>query len=290
MTQCLNSKLALGTAQFGLDYGITNLSGKVDKSIAHEILALAIKRNITTLDTAESYGDSHKVLSDFSGLEHFEIITKLSELSLPLSFKQFKKNIELISRTFKRKKLDFLLLHRPNQLFRKDGENIWKALMILKHENLIGKIGCSVYDPQEAKRLINNFDIDLIQCPYNLFDRRIESFGIFDLAKKYEVQIHVRSIFLQGILLLDSSNIPEKFSPWKSCWLEFEKWLEKNNLNKLEMLINFALLNKDINKVIVGITSSKEVEQILASINANISFEDIPFFTESKELIDPRLW
>ena len=212
MSKNFESKLVLGTAQFGLNYGITNLQGKVNSVNAYRILNKALVGNINTLDTAINYGESHNILHGFPELNRFHLITKLPEVELPTNTDYLRHKIIAITKTFKRQKIDYLLLHRPKQLFEVNGDGIWRALVSCKNENIIGKIGCSIYDPNEAKELMDAFDVDVLQCPYNIFDRRFDDHGVLDIAISRNIEIHVRSIFLQGLLLLSSSKLPKKNS------------------------------------------------------------------------------
>ena len=192
-------RLALGTAQFGLSYGVANQQGQVSIDQVAEILRVASAVGVDTLDTAIAYGESEQVLGQV-GVSSFKIISKLQALSdesLDLQ-KQVIDSVESSLERLRITQLYGLLLHRPGQLLSNQGVTLYQALQDLKNKGLVKKIGISIYSPTELEALCRSFEFDLIQAPFNIFDRRLERQGWLDKLKKKGVEVHSRSVFSTG--------------------------------------------------------------------------------------------
>ncbi len=283
-------KLVLGTVQFGNDYGISNKSGKLDSFEVKKIIEFARMRKILTIDTAMSYKNANKELSKIN-IKDFSIISKLA------SYSHIEKDsvktkiivdIKNILDKFKINQLYGLLVHDVRDLVSENGQEIYRSLINLKKKNLVKYIGVSIYDPKEYFNLIKYFDFDIVQAPFNVFDRRIISEGLLDSASKLNINVHVRSIFLQGLLI--DRNIPKNFTKWSTKFNAWFTWLDKNNISPLEACLNFALNQSSIEKVLVGVQSKNQITEILRSINKK-KF-DIPNFEINNNdiLINPSMW
>lgn len=278
-------KLALGTAQFGLNYGIANHGGQVSQAEAGRILALAAARGIDMLDTAIAYGDSEQALGQL-GVADWQIVTKLP--SLPDDCKDVAAWVEMqISGSLARlgvARLHGVLLHRPDQLFGPHGAQLLFALKNLKEQGMTRKIGVSVYAPDELERLFNAMDFDLVQAPLNILDRRLMDSGWAQRLKGLGVELHVRSVFLQGLLLMPSNMRPAKFSRWAALWSAWERWLAETGLTPLQACLNFALALPEVDKVVIGVDSADHLREILAA-----SDRLLPGMPEWPGALDPDL-
>jgi len=277
-------KLAIGTAQFGLNYGINNNRGEIPQKEVCEILAFAKNAGINTLDTALSYGNSEKKIGNCP--DGFNIISKFPDINnVEESLKETLKNLN-------RKDIYGYLFHSFKN-FLENQEKI-KKLYKLKEKLLIKKVGFSIYYPEELEFLLKNeIKFDIIQLPYNILDRRFEKF--FELLKEKHIEIHVRSVFLQGIFF--KKDIPIKLLPLKSKIKKLEEISKTYNIPLNEILLLFVLKNKDIDKVIIGIDSINHLK-----INLNVfnkldeklkvfEFVDFTYFEEKDEkLILPVNW
>ena len=284
-------KLSLGTAQFGLKYGVSNTSGQVDRNEVSKILNLAQNHGIDTLDTAINYGDSEQRLGEV-GLKKWQIVTKLPKFP--------DKCIDVVSWVKEQvrasltrlgvEQLRGILLHYPYQLHEAKGKDLWSALQIIKGDGLVRKIGFSVYDPSELDNLWPNFQPDLVQCPYNILDRRLLSSGWLDRMSDSGVEIHVRSVFLQGLLLISEKDRPRKFNRWSKIWELWHTWLHDNNITSLEGSLIFVNSNPRINRIIVGIETLSQLKEILSVKSVRvISFpEELSIL--DRELINPSRW
>lgn len=284
-------KLALGTAQFGLKYGLANMADKVPSDMVAQLLKIASACDITMLDTAIAYGDSEQVLGRYN-LTKFEIVSKLPAVPSDCSNVEewvLEQTIASLKR-LKTNKLHDLLLHKPAQLLETNGEKIYKSILKLKEQGMVDQIGVSVYGPDELSELIKRFDFDVIQAPMNIFDRRMENTGMLKQLKKAGVAIHIRSAFLQGLLLMPSEKIPVYFAPWASLIKQYHQWLNQQSLSPLQACLSYLNQHSDIDKIIVGVDDIWQLKQIIAAINTpNIS---IPDFLHSVDegLINPSRW
>ena len=284
-------RLALGTAQFGMPYGINNVVGQVSEEKAKSILKYAASVGISTIDTAIAYGESEKTLGN-AGVTSFNIITKIPEIPEKTG------DVECwvktaVSESLARlhvDSLDGVMLHRPGQLFGIYGEKIIRSLRNLKSDGIIKKLGVSVYSPDEFQSLFSLYDFDIIQCPFNLVDRRLVTSGWLEELKKKGVEIHTRSSFLQGLLLMRREEMPVKFHEWNPLWEVWLDWLQKNEASATEACISYNLSFPEIDQVIVGVDTKSQLEQIITGINgATItSFPDIG--SNDIELINPANW
>ncbi|WP_223805742.1 aldo/keto reductase [Pseudanabaena sp. UWO310] len=287
----MRNRLALGTVQFGIPYGVANQQGKVSLNSATEILKYAHIGGINTLDTAIAYGDSENCLGQI-GVKDWQVVSKLPELPITtndvLSWAR-----ESVHRSLQRlqiPQLYGLLLHRPQQLLSPQGQELHNALNLLKQEGLVNKIGISIYSPTELKELFDRFAFDLVQAPFSILDHSLEKSGWLSRLKVARVEVHVRSIFLQGLLLMNSSHRPAYFNRWQPIWNEWEQWLHTNNLTALQACLHFVLSNHDIDRVVVGVDSLSQLQEILAATTIEAVKPPDKLCCDDPDLINPARW
>ena len=288
----LNNRLALGSVQFGLPYGISNTSlNETSFSEISNILNYANKIGINTIDTAISYGKSESRHGKY-GVNRYKVITKLPKMPI-ICHDVFAWAEEQLMDSLSRLNLRSvygLLLHHTLDLNGPKGSILWSAMKSLKEKNLVNKIGYSIYKPDDLDLLFNDFVPDIVQTPYSIFDQRLSTSGWLDRLYNSNTEIHARSIFLQGLLLFKSSERPSKFNRWKSEFEKFDLWLEENNLTALQASICFVMGNPKISKIIVGIDNLNQLKEIIS----NLKFNDLSFpeykSIEDTELLDPSLW
>lgn len=285
-------KLALGTVQFGLDYGIANEVGKIKCAEAGRILSEAKKNGIDILDTAIDYGTSEDVLGKI-GVDGFRVVTKLP--SLP----ENQNNVaswatEQVCASLARlgkKNLYGLLLHQPKDLLGSKGNLLIQELKDLKNDGLVQNIGVSIYNPDELDLICKKIQIDLVQAPVNVVDRRLESSGWLDRLKDSGVKIHTRSSFLQGLLLMEQNKIPQKFSRWSKLWKEWHARLRVLGVSPLVASLAYPLSLEQVDQVIVGVDSAAQFLEILQEIeNANEELDTSFMNSEELDLINPSNW
>jgi aryl-alcohol dehydrogenase-like predicted oxidoreductase len=284
-------KLALGTAQFGLKYGVANTTGQVGAEAAALILDRARSLGVAVLDTAIAYGDSEEVLGSL-GATDFCIVTKLPEH--PEDKADLASWVDTqIARSLGRLGGDSLygvLLHRPAQLLAPNGNKLFDALLRLKADGRVSKIGVSIYAPEELEALFGRFAIDLVQAPMNIIDRRLVTTGWADRLKMDGVEIHTRSAFLQGLLLMTKQARPAKFTPWAMIWNEWERWLAASSLTPTEACIRYVCNVPQVDRVVVGVDSITQLDEIAGAVGAPL--DDLPDFSylEDLRLLNPALW
>ncbi len=286
----VNTRLALGTVQFGLPYGISNQSGQISHSEGAAILDYAWSVGMDTLDTAVAYGDSEQRLGDV-GLEQWRVVSKLPARPDGQAVREWVNDSLLGSLArLGLPKLGGLLLHQPRALLNKQGEALYTALVDLKTAGKVEKIGISVYDPAELDALCPHFDFDLIQAPLNIVDRRLISSGWLDRMVRAGIEVHARSIFLQGLLLMDDASRPAKFSRWNPLWANWNRWLREHELSALQACLGFALSQPEIGRVVVGVDGLAHLRQIVAAATANTISVPDTLSCEDPNLINPSQW
>ena len=285
-----SSKFVLGTAQFGGGYGPRKNNEIVTNSEFNKIVGFVKKKKINFLDTARSYGSCEKRLS-FKNLKKFNVITKIlvphnsikkPEIWIRSQIKEILKNLNL-------KKIYGVLFHNSNFFVNKKKSKYFIALKKLKKEGLVKKIGFSVYEPKELKYLMKYYSMDIVQLPYSIADRRFDEQNCFKLLKEQNIEIYVRSIFLQGLLLYNYNSIPKKFKKYENKWKSWRIWLKKNNISPIDACLNFVMLNKNIDKIVVGVHNLKQLKQIASFKKKKIIYPKF-FPIKNKKIIDPRTW
>lgn len=277
-------KIALGTAQFGLDYGVTNQSGQVAIEEVKSILNFAKDNDIITFDTASGYGNSEQVLGEI-GVDGCYIITKTTSLKNGVNrvIKGFYQSLENLNQ----RAVDGLLIHDINEVNDKEFDVLFERLNELKRQGLINKIGFSTYTPKQVNFLLDNFDFDRIQLPFNVFDTRLVEGGQLKALKKKNIEIHARSVFLQGVLL-DFDNLSSYFSTWRGQFDMYQEVVEKSGMSLLEYALNFALNTQEIGKVLVGVNSEQQLREIFQSIQKAGRPRVYPI--NDVNLLNPSLW
>ena len=284
-------RLALGTAQFGLPYGIANQAGQVTRSAAKAMLGLAAANGIDTIDTAIAYGDSEACLGEV-GVQGFKLVTKLP--AVPDGCDDVKGWVQgQVAASLARlgvKSVYGLLLHRPEQLLESDGKALFQAVQGVKDTGQVQKVGVSIYAPSELEALTPQYRFDLIQAPFNLVDCRLQTTGWLQRLKDEGIEIHTRSAFLQGLLLMSQATRPAKFSTWSELWSTWHEWLSRHSVSAVQACLAFPFSFSAIDRVVVGADSVSQLGQIIgaATSAAPLDFPDL--HCEAENLINPARW
>lgn len=284
-------RLALGTVQFGLHYGIANAAGQVTRPQAKVMLRLASASGIDTVDTAIAYGESEACLGEI-GTQGLNVVTKLP--AVPEGCKDVRAWVRnQVAASLTRlgvPSIYGLLLHRPEQLLLPYGETLYGAIRELQSLGQVQKSGISIYSPMELDRLIPQYRFDLVQAPFNLIDRRLQASRWLHRLKNEGVEVHTRSVFLQGLLLMEKSEIPSKFMRWRHLWLVWQQWLKQHEMTAVQGCLAFALSIPEIDRVIVGADSVEQLSQIVNSANTCNQFAFPELQCEDENLINPARW
>jgi aryl-alcohol dehydrogenase-like predicted oxidoreductase len=285
------NRLALGTVQFGLPYGISNQVGQVSRAEAKAMLQLAKVNGINTLDTAIAYGDSETCLGEV-GTQGFKVVTKLP--AVPDSCtdvnawvaQQVNESLLRLDLT----EIHGLLLHRSDQLLGLNGAMLYQALKALKDNGQVQKIGISIYTPTELDALIPRYRFDLVQAPFNLVDQRLCRTGWMRRLKDEDVEIHTRSAFLQGLLLMSQADMPDKFSPWSGLWHTWNQWMLEKEVSAVQASLAFPLKYPEIDRVVVGADNLSQLAQIVSAANISLQADLPEIHCDDENLINPANW
>ena len=279
-------KFILGSAQWGLNYGISNSNGKPKRCEVEEIISVADKKNIYFVDTAYLYGDSEKRVGSLCS-NKFKIITKINPSRNELSIKK------LVDRSLKRldrKKVYGCLFHNVNFLI--DNPQLWSELLIEKRKGKIEKIGCSFYEPHELEEILSlNILPDIVQIPFSILDRKFEKY--FSELKRKKIEIHVRSVFLQGLYLLDINSLSKKFISIKGPLKQIEKLCKENSINKLDLCLAYVCNNSFIDYIIVGVQNKDQLNQVIQSkfkLSKALMKEVSAIQINQKKMLNPTQW
>ncbi len=286
-----SNRLVLGTAQFGLLYGVANQSGRVDLAEVIAIVRQARDAGLNSLDTAMSYGNSEQRLGEIN-VEKWNIITKLPPIPANCAdvVAYVRTAISASMGRLKISKLDGLLLHHPEDLLGPHGDLLYRELVALKNEGTVAKIGVSIYSPNELDALWPYFRFDLVQAPFNVMDRRLDSSGWLARLCEAGAEVHVRSVFLQGLLLMSAASRPAAFTRWQPLWDEWDRWLVEHSMTPMQACLGFVLSQPQISRVVVGVDTSKQLQSILASIESPSVIPPAALICEDMDLLNPSRW
>jgi aryl-alcohol dehydrogenase-like predicted oxidoreductase len=258
--------LILGTAQLGLNYGISNKRGQPSINQVHEILEIAHLNGIKILDTAFAYGNAEKLVGKFNK-NRFEIISKLPDLS-KVQFTSDNIDISgLLLKTLEntnQKQLYAYLLHSVDNL-KVNGVVLWRQMQELKNEGFTNKIGYSLYSPKQLDIYFNQFKPDIVQIPMNILDREFQKTGWLKRLKDLGVEIHVRSVFLQGLLLMKYEEQMLKFPFYKNTWDLLRSELGGFEGSALDYCLGFIKGINEVDNIVVGANSALELKELATS-------------------------
>jgi len=292
------SRLGIGTVQFGLDYGIANKTGKPDQSVAENILNAARSFGVSYIDTSPAYGSSESILGKIiaGNSSSFKIVSKTPAFNSSAVNEQDREIViasaEASLLQLGIKQLYGLLLHHGMNVTEIGGEHLISALQELKESGKVKKIGFSAYNVEEAEKILDVFTPDIIQIPVNIFDQSIINSALFKNLKSAGIEVHARSVFLQGLLLLNPNDLPAHFEGIKTQMLDFHAWLAKNSLSPLEGCIGFAFQTIGLDAIIIGSESAEQIRQILSAVEKveKLDLDFSEWALNDPLITNPTLW
>jgi len=295
----LMDKLALGTVQLGMEYGVGSSVKKLDSDQVEEILSTASELGIKTIDTASLYGNAQERLSNSNSKSSFNYISKTincSEEKVSKSFLiDFEKAIQESCNLLKvnNTKLNGLLFHRPRDVFKKDGEKLFEIVHKYKLDGYIEKIGFSVYEPSELIELKKHFDFDLVQLPVNLFDHRAQKSEIIDTLFKDGVEFHSRSTFLKGLIFQEENNIPTNIKDHINKLRIFKNLCLELNCTPAELAFSYVQSLEFLSKIVIGVQDADQLRDTVSSFGnaAKISNIDYDLLSVNDPIfLNPGKW
>jgi aryl-alcohol dehydrogenase-like predicted oxidoreductase len=298
----IKSLFTLGTAQLGMLYGVANKIGKPDARQAIKVLDEAVRQGVRSFDTAAGYGDSEKILGNYfhqnQGIES-EIITKIGPLAFDsqtarnIAIQEVNKSVQESLQRLRRDSIDVLLFHRYDNL-------VWENYCLLDHlkkSRYIKKIGVSVYTSEQAVTALNVEGISVIQLPTNLLDMRFIRAGVFDLGEKKDIQIYIRSIYLQGLILMRIKEIPSYLKTVSPFITQLKELSGGCELSLQEFTISFLKSVQENSQIVIGCETPEQVRENARVIKSvppmdlklkDKIFEKMVGIPET--LINPSLW
>ncbi|PIQ85202.1 MAG: hypothetical protein COV74_09595 [Candidatus Omnitrophica bacterium CG11_big_fil_rev_8_21_14_0_20_45_26] len=297
------SQFVVGTAQLGMPYGIKNKSGRPDQAEAFEMIQCAIREDVIFFDTAQAYGDSEKILGNcFEALhaaDKVRVITKLDPSTEASSAQTILDTVHVSLRQLKISSLFGCLLHRGKELDAWSGkyEDIF---MQLKRAGMIQHAGVSIYSESEFKKALQIKEIDLIQLPFNLIDQRAAREGWFEAAEAAGKKIFIRSIYLQGFLLMQPEELPTYMLFAQPILKAVVRLCRELQMNPQELAFSFALNQSKNSFMVVGAETQKQLAdniQLFKLTQKPVSQEPLEAFYQTMQsdpgyarLIDPSQW
>ena len=288
-------KIIIGTAQFGTKYGVSNKK-RISKEQIKKIFYFLEKKNIHTFDTAENYGDAELKIGKYNKKKQFALSTKISSLKKIKQKdleEQINSKVENMCNRLNTNKINYLLLHDFKDIQRKNNKSK-KIIAILRKIKKSGKIlnfGVSVYSCKDAEKIIESHKIDFIQIPFNLFDQSLLKKNFYKKLQKKKIDIHIRSIFLQGLVFINYKK--EKNKKILKITKKINFFLEKKKNEKIKLLINFIKNYNFFKKIVIGVNSLNQIKEITKIFEQNVNYNKSQFLEykrTDKSLIDPRNW
>jgi aryl-alcohol dehydrogenase-like predicted oxidoreductase len=285
-------KLALGTVQFGLDYGAFGDNAKPSLTAVDAILTTAHDAGVRILDTAAAYGDSESVLGQLNATERFQVITKIPQLSNSVDAQA---DVHAyLSSSLKHLKSDTVygvMTHSVDDLLGENGDAIWSAMHAAKAAGEVSRIGVSVYSPERANAVMARFPIEIIQLPFNIFDQRAFHSGLFDRLRAAGVETHARSVLLQGLLVSAPDTLPSHLEAAAPLLAKFHDQCAALGCSPLAAALAFANGQDAIDKIVIGVRTVQELEGILHAWNEAPKLPDMGVYScTDLSIIDPSKW
>lgn len=295
MSELSNVRIALGSVQWGLRYGVANNSGQPSINSINSNISTAKCSGIDFIDTAPAYGVAEEVIGTTTQNLNFNVITKILPYGQNESGSNRIKSVmdgffnSLVS--LKRDSVYGLLVHHAEELFGSYGISLWQSILTLKSRGLVKKIGVSVYDPQQLLKILDRFEIDLVQLPLNIYDQRFIQSGLLTKLKSFGVEIHARSALLQGALIIDPAKLPNHLSLVRSHQIILHEQCRLLGITPLEAAIGFCLKQPEVDKVVLGCENLNQLKEIVAASKVIFNMSKTDFYAfDVQEIIDPRLW
>lgn len=296
MSNC--GKIGLGTVQWGMPYGIANRDGRPEASGVRAMLEYAHKGGCDLLDTAHVYGDAERIIGEQgTAAEPFRLVTKTLPLKgLPVTGRTVAAICAAFETSLLRLQRDGiygLLVHHADDLLVENGELLWQALERFKKSGRVTRLGVSVYHPEQLRLVLDRFPVELVQLPFNIYDQRFVRSGLLTLLKQKGVEVHVRSAFLQGLLLLPAEKLTGYFAPFRPQQERVHLRMQQLGLTPYQACLNFCLGQNEVDRVIVGCETSEQVRVLVNAcddVAPLLIAEMQQFGMDDEGLINPSNW
>lgn len=295
----MSPALILGTVQLGLPYGIANSSGKPDQRTANALVRAAWERGVTTFDTAQGYGDSERVLGQAlraCGADaEARVITKLAP-DIPPAASGIESSLHFSRQRLGIPRFYCVMLHREEQLSLLDA-HVGAVLRQQRASGRITHIGVSVYSPEKALEALRHPLVNIVQIPASLFDRRFEDAGVFAVARERGKSLHIRSIFLQGLLLMQARELPPSLAPLRDALTAFQEACAAADIAPALAALHWMRQRHPEASLLFGAETVEQVRQNLETplwtkrlAPGFVTLLDAIVPPQKRELLNPALW
>ena len=276
----------MGTVQWGLDYGISNTNGIPTDAELDAIVRLATQNGIDLFDTASQYGNAEARLGNYT-TKNLSVVSKFSSVNHSSLENEIQGSLERLNV----EQLYGYLFHSPKDLI--NAPLLWDQMQNLKVKEKVKKIGYSLYSPEELELFLDkNWIPDIVQLPYSLLDRKFEPY--FEQLKSLGTEIHIRSVFLQGLYFKSTETLSSTFNDLKSALIELEEIAREFGLTTVELALNFVLKNENIDYAVIGVEQSNQLKEIISASKIDFpkSIEERvnALSIENPTLLNPSNW
>ena len=291
-------KLCLGTAQFGLPYGVTNNLGQVSEKEVARILLEANASDITFIDTAQSYGNSEEILGRNLAIGNsFRVISKMSATQkssfVASDVLIWEREFQLSCKRLKLESMDSWLLHAPAELSKPGANYLEDWLFGLRQRGLVQRLGVSIYTADDLQG-VNPGLLDIVQLPLSLFDQRLLQDGTLARLSVAGTAIHARSLYLQGLLLTPAAQWPPWVTPEvRSHQHALEALAQERGFQLIDLALGFAREQENLEAVVIGVCSNQELRVLLDSWTTLSPWQEGEWQSwglQDLEVLDPRCW
>jgi aryl-alcohol dehydrogenase-like predicted oxidoreductase len=288
-------KVGLGTVQFGQDYGISNKEGRTSPAEVAKILEVAKEYHVNIIDTAALYGSSEEVLGKSLPHDHeFKVVTKTIRIDSDRITSAAADRLEgaFIASLEKLRcnAVYGLMFHNADDLLAEGGEMLMERLRTLKQNGRLTKIGASVYRADQIDNILSRFEIDLIQLPMNVIDQRLLKGGHLEALKSSGVEIHVRSAFLQGLLLMDPETLPEHFAPVRQHLRGYHNFLRGLGIGPVHAALGFLAAHDEIDVIVCGVNNHHQLIELCQAYGPLPGVDFSSFALDDDAILNPSQW
>jgi aryl-alcohol dehydrogenase-like predicted oxidoreductase len=287
------AELGLGTVQWGLPYGVANNTGQTPSNEVASILQAARLGKVNVLDTASQYGEAEAALGA-NDLDGFRVISKTpSFCASQISSEDVDKLLQAFRCSLSRlscSRIDGLLFHRVDDVVAPGGDSLVAAIKSLQESGQVRKIGVSVYDGQQIDAVLQVFRPDIVQLPINVLDQRLLRSGHLRKLKDAGVEIHARSIFLQGLLLMPIERLPAYFQPFRPI---LSKWIaaaSEQGMTPAQAALSFVRDLAGVDVALIGVESASQFTECQTNFNSACHFDAFDLACDDVELVNPMFW
>ena len=284
-------KLALGAAQFGQPYGTFNLGDTLDEASIGDFLNAAKALGTELIDTAQAYGQSEEMLGRLGAAKEFKIVTKIAPLGRAVGRAEIKSLVWRSLSALETESVYGLLLHEEQDLIGPNADLVWEELESIRSSGRAIKIGVSVYSASILRTVCRRYLPDLVQLPYSIIDRRFGESGAIDELHSKGIEIHARSLFLQGFALAREEDLPVHLTRHAGELRQFRAACWDSGVSQLEACLAFVKCDPRISRAVVGAQTIAQWSETVAAWSKSSQLSDFDYGgSQVEELVDPSRW